>query len=88
MHQQVNIQQLYALPTLYLFVLHISQKKTGVSAPCNINWLTQHLLVINIKNSATYFSLIEPSSGQIQGVTGGHSASVHTVGSHTVYILY
>jgi len=27
MHQQFNIQQLYALPTLYLYVLYLSEKK-------------------------------------------------------------
>jgi len=27
MHQQFNIQQLYALPTLYLRVLHVSENK-------------------------------------------------------------
>jgi len=27
MHQQLNIQQLYALPTLYLCVLYLSEKK-------------------------------------------------------------
>ena len=27
MHQQFNIQQLYALPTLYLCVLHLSESK-------------------------------------------------------------
>ena len=27
MHQQFNIQQLYALPTLYLCVLYLSQNK-------------------------------------------------------------
>ena len=27
MHHQFNIQQLYALPTLYLCVLHLSQNK-------------------------------------------------------------
>jgi hypothetical protein len=27
MHQQFNIQQLYVLPTLYLCVLYLSQKK-------------------------------------------------------------
>ena len=27
MHNQFNIQQLYALPTLYLCVLHLSEKK-------------------------------------------------------------
>jgi hypothetical protein len=27
MHQQFNIQQLYALPTLYLFVLYLSENK-------------------------------------------------------------
>jgi hypothetical protein len=26
-HQQFNIQQLYALPTLYLFVLYLSENK-------------------------------------------------------------
>ena len=29
MHQQFNIQQLYALPTLYLFVLYLSEKKNS-----------------------------------------------------------
>ena len=28
MHQQFNIQQLYALPTLYLFVLYLEQTAT------------------------------------------------------------
>ena len=27
MHHQFNIQQLYALPTLYLFVLYLSENK-------------------------------------------------------------
>ena len=27
MHQQLNIQQLYVLPTLYLFVLYLSENK-------------------------------------------------------------
>jgi hypothetical protein len=27
MHQQFNTQQLYALPTLYLYVLYLSQNK-------------------------------------------------------------
>ena len=27
MHQQFNIQQLYALPTMYLCVLHLSENK-------------------------------------------------------------
>ena len=27
MHQQFNIQQLYALPSLYLFVLYLSENK-------------------------------------------------------------
>ena len=27
MHQQVNVQQLYALPTLYLCVLYLSENK-------------------------------------------------------------
>jgi hypothetical protein len=30
MHQQFNIQQLYTLPTLYLFVLHLSQNKLRI----------------------------------------------------------
>jgi len=27
MHQQLNIQQLYALPTLYLYILYLSEDK-------------------------------------------------------------
>jgi len=27
MHQQFNIQQLYSLPTLYLYVLYLSENK-------------------------------------------------------------
>jgi len=37
MHQQFNIQQLYALPTLYLCVLYISEKKTATCATYSIN---------------------------------------------------
>ena len=29
-HQQFNIQQLYVLPTLYLFVLYLSENKQGL----------------------------------------------------------
>jgi hypothetical protein len=32
-------QELYVLPTLYLLVLYLSQKKTVNSAPYNIDWL-------------------------------------------------
>jgi len=38
-HQQLNIQQLYALPTLYLCVLYLSEKKTATCATYSINWL-------------------------------------------------
>jgi hypothetical protein len=30
MHQHFNIQQLYALPTLYLFVLYLSEKNSDL----------------------------------------------------------
>ena len=30
MHQQFNIQQLYALPTLYLYVLYLSQNNSDL----------------------------------------------------------
>jgi len=30
MHQQFNIQQLYVLPTLYLFVLYLSENKQRI----------------------------------------------------------
>jgi len=39
MHQQFNIQQLYALPTLHLCVLYLSEKKTATCATYIINWL-------------------------------------------------
>ena len=39
MHQQFNIQQLYALPTLYLCVLYLSEKKTATCATYSLNWL-------------------------------------------------
>jgi len=38
MHQQFNIQQLYALPTLYLWVLYLPEKKL-TCATYSINWL-------------------------------------------------
>ena len=37
MHQQFNIQQLYALPTLYLCVLYLSENKTATCATYSIN---------------------------------------------------
>ena len=37
MHQQCNIQQLYVLPTLYLYVLYLSEKKTATCATYIIN---------------------------------------------------
>ena len=37
MHQQFNIQQLYVLPTLYLCVLYLSEKKTATCATYSIN---------------------------------------------------
>jgi hypothetical protein len=40
MLQRFDIQQLYALPTLYLCVLYLSEeKKTVTSATYSINWL-------------------------------------------------
>ena len=39
MHQQFNIQQLYALPTLYLCVLYLSENKQRICATYSINWL-------------------------------------------------
>ena len=39
MHHQFNIQQLYALPTLYLCVLYLSWEQTATCATYSINWL-------------------------------------------------
>ena len=47
MHHQFNIQQLYALPTLYLCVLYLSQKKTATCATYSINWL---VFIIEMKS--------------------------------------
>ena len=37
MHHQFNIQQLYALPTLYLFCVYL--RKTATCATYSTNWL-------------------------------------------------
>jgi len=39
MHQQFNIQQLYALPTLYLCVFVFISEQTATCATYSINWL-------------------------------------------------
>jgi len=39
MHHQFNIKKLYVLPTLYLCVLYLSEKKTANCATYSINWL-------------------------------------------------
>ena len=39
MHQQFNIQQLHALPTLYLCVLYLSENKQRLVPLNTINWL-------------------------------------------------
>ena len=39
LHQQFNIQQLYALPTMYLCVLYLSENKQRTCATYSINWL-------------------------------------------------
>jgi len=44
--------------------------------------ITQHILINNIKNSATCFGSIEPSSGQIQDTVWVHSAGAYTMGFH------
>jgi len=44
----------------------------------------QHILVINIENSATCFGSIEPSSGQIQDTALVYSASAYTVWDPTL----
>ena len=41
----------------------------------------------NIKNSATCFGSVEPSSCQIQDTVLVHSASAYTMESHIVYKL-
>jgi hypothetical protein len=38
MYQQFNIQQMYALPTLYLCVLYLSHNKQQLF-PYKLNWL-------------------------------------------------
>ena len=37
MHQQFNIQQFYALPTLYLCVLYLSENRKATCATYSIN---------------------------------------------------
>ena len=39
MYHQFKIQQLYALPTLYLCVLYLSDEQTETCATYSINWL-------------------------------------------------
>ena len=39
MHQPFNIQQLYALPTLYLCFFVFISEQTATCATCSINWL-------------------------------------------------
>ena len=39
MHQQFNIQQLYALPTLYLCAFLFISEQTATCATYSINWL-------------------------------------------------
>jgi hypothetical protein len=39
MHQQFNIQQLYALPTLYFVCFIFIWEQTAACATYNINWL-------------------------------------------------
>jgi len=46
------------------------------------------LINIKIENYGDMFRFTEPSSGQTQHTVMAHSASVHTVGSHTAYKLY
>jgi hypothetical protein len=49
MHHQFNIQQLYALPTLYLCVLYLSQNKCDYNiwcVPCTVVVLTCFIHVV------------------------------------------
>jgi len=39
MHHQFNIQQLYALPTLYSCVLYLSENKQRLVLLTSMNWL-------------------------------------------------
>jgi hypothetical protein len=41
MHQQFNIQQLYALPTLYLFVKYLSENQQILPAITYTDWVLQ-----------------------------------------------
>jgi len=46
MHHQFNIQQLYALPTLYLCVLYLSENKQRlVTLVWSPTWCTKFLLI-------------------------------------------
>ena len=47
MHQQFNIQQLYALPTLYLCVFVFVWEQTATCATYSINWL---VFITEMKN--------------------------------------
>ena len=58
MHHQFNIQQLYALPTLYLCVLYLSENKLKNKKP------TRHLLFYCTSYRLNMFrALLCPSSG-------------------------
>jgi len=56
MHHQFNIQQLYALPTLYLCVLYLSEKKN--SDLCHL----QHKLIGFIAEMKSVYSAVRTGS--------------------------
>ena len=56
MHQQFHIQQLYALPTLYLCVLYLSQKKTANCATYSIN------VLVSITQMKSVYSAVRTGS--------------------------
>jgi hypothetical protein len=57
MHRQFNIQQLYALPTLYLCVLLFIWEQTATDATYSINWLVFVTEMISVYSAVRTGSL-------------------------------
>jgi hypothetical protein len=66
MHQQFNIQQLYALPTLYLFVLYLSDTAWKTEEPRLDSSQGQHIFLF----PEMFISMLESNKHPIRWVKG------------------
>ena len=87
-NNRFNIQQLYALPTLYLCVLYLSENKQQLVATYSINWLDFYNRDKNVYSAVRTGSLNKAvCASSLKGPPIGLSFNNCTLCPHCIYVF-